>query len=192
MKNQIVWVKASERLPAPGIYNAKKDGKPFVLRFMEADKRMPKEYWKDVEWLDESVAPAESPAEQPVAKKINREWINEALVEFVSLYHKSTNKDIANDAAEYLNDKLKEIGIEYISYDEEKEAPEQPVREVDAEGEFAEWAATIAFFDDGTRLWELLGEGEAINGQFRFTTKEFYDIFQQQKPGSGEKEGENG
>lgn len=59
---------------------------------------------------------------------------------------------------------------------------EQPAsaREEDAIG-FAEWAATIAFFDDGTRLWELLGEGEAINGQFRFTTKEFYQVFKQQK-----------
>lgn len=47
--------------------------------------------------------------------------------------------------------------------------------------EFAEWAATIAFFDDATRLWELMGEGEAINGQFRFSTKEFFDIFKQQK-----------
>lgn len=47
--------------------------------------------------------------------------------------------------------------------------------------EFAEWAATIAFYDDGTRLWELIGEGEAINGQFRFTTNEFFELFKQQK-----------
>jgi 8-oxo-dGTP diphosphatase len=46
---------------------------------------------------------------------------------------------------------------------------------------FSEWASTIAFFDDGTRLWELYGEGEAINGQFRFTTKEFIEVYRQQK-----------
>jgi len=49
-------------------------------------------------------------------------------------------------------------------------------KEVDALG-FAEWAAELAFFDNGTRLWELIGEGEAINGQFRFNTKEFFEIY---------------
>jgi hypothetical protein len=47
---------------------------------------------------------------------------------------------------------------------------------------FSEWAATIAFFDDGTRLWELMGEGESINGQFRFTTKEFIEVYKNQHP----------
>lgn len=56
---------------------------------------------------------------------------------------------------------------------------------------FAEWAATIAFFDDGTRLWELIGEGEAINGQFRFTTKEFFEIYKRDES-AGEKEVTNG
>lgn len=59
------------------------------------------------------------------------------------------------------------------------------VNERDMEGmeviEFAEWAPTIAFFDDEYRLWELLKEGEFINGQFRFTTKELYKLFKQQK-----------
>jgi hypothetical protein len=42
---------------------------------------------------------------------------------------------------------------------------------------FVEWATELAFFDDSTRLWELFDEGKFIEGQFRFTTKEFYEVF---------------
>ena len=48
-----VWIKASERLPVPGFYNAKKNGSPFTLAMTVRDKKMPKEYWENVEWLDE-------------------------------------------------------------------------------------------------------------------------------------------
>lgn len=53
-----VWVRASERLPVPGFYNAKKNGSPFTLAMTVRDKKMPKEYWENVEWLDESGAAA--------------------------------------------------------------------------------------------------------------------------------------
>src|ERR1044071_9874937 len=55
-------------------------------------------------------------------------------------------------------------------------------KEVDLLG-FAEWAAITAWFDDGTGLWELMAEGEAINGQFRFTTKEFFEIYKKGESG---------
>lgn len=51
------WVKASERLPSPGFYNAKKNGRPFTMAMTLMDKKMPKEYWENVEWLDESALP---------------------------------------------------------------------------------------------------------------------------------------
>lgn len=54
------------------------------------------------------------------------------------------------------------------------EQPEQG--EADAV-EFAEWAAEGFFFDDEYRLWECLEEGKMIDGQFRFTTKELYELF---------------
>lgn len=52
-----VWVKALTNLPPkPGEYHSKKHGKRFVMLFAEADRKMPKEYWEGVEWLDESLA----------------------------------------------------------------------------------------------------------------------------------------
>lgn len=53
-KSRAVWIKASERLPAPGFYNAKKNGRPFTLDTTKAYKKTAKEYWDNVEWLDES------------------------------------------------------------------------------------------------------------------------------------------
>lgn len=53
------WVKASAQLP-PNVnksYNAKRDGNPFILLFLEADKKMPKDYWDGVWYLDESTTP---------------------------------------------------------------------------------------------------------------------------------------
>lgn len=68
----------------------------------------------DVEWLDE----------QPAAgiKQINREWLCGILIDFTIAYVKSTNKDIANDAAEYIYDKLKDVGIEYVLSESEQPA----------------------------------------------------------------------
>jgi hypothetical protein len=54
-------------------------------------------------------------------KQIDRDWITGALVQFALLYHLSENKDISNDACEYLNDKLKEADIDYVLCEEEKE-----------------------------------------------------------------------
>lgn len=42
---------------------------------------------------------------------------------------------------------------------------------------FAEWAAGLAYFDEEHCLWNLFAEVKMINGQFRFTTKEFYELF---------------
>lgn len=59
-----VWVKALKQLPPkPGEYHSKKHGKRFVMLFAEADRKMPKEYWEGVEWLDESPAAGREDAE---------------------------------------------------------------------------------------------------------------------------------
>lgn len=136
--------------------------------------------WEVVEWLDESATPANVlPTFWDVAKAFK--WAAEhktekgeslMLADGWCLIHEGgvTEELTPGNVAELYclqNGFTKEIG----------ESPAAG-REEDAV-EFAEWAATIAFFDDGTRLWELIGEGEAINGQFRFTTKEFYQVFKQ-------------
>lgn len=68
-----VWVKASTRLPLPGFYNAKKNGQPFIMAMTENDKKMPKEYWEGVEWLDESGTPAPERDESDAVEFAN--WI---------------------------------------------------------------------------------------------------------------------
>jgi hypothetical protein len=52
---------------------------------------------------------------------------------------------------------------------------------------FAEWAAEIAYFDEEYRLWNFLEEGKMINGQFRFTTKEFFELYKKDES-AGEKD----
>lgn len=125
----------------------------------------------DIEVLEDQ--PDESPAEQPVVKQINREWINHALVEFALWYHKTPNKDIANDSCEYLNDKLKEAGVEYILLDDEKliTAAEQPGREVEAVT-FTDWVKhNTKGYDPIVEKW-VYGENE-----YRYTTTELYNLF---------------
>lgn len=56
---------------------------------------------------------------------------------------------------------------------------------------FAEWAAKLAYFDEEYRLWNFLEEGKMINGQFRFTTKEFFELYKKDES-AREKEVDNG
>jgi hypothetical protein len=45
---------------------------------------------------------------------------------------------------------------------------------------FAEWATGIAFFDEDYRLWNFLEEGKMIDGRFRFSTEEFYEVYKRE------------
>ena len=47
--------------------------------------------------------------------------------------------------------------------------------------EFTEWAVENAWFDEEYRLWNFYEEDKMVDGQFRFTTKEFYELFLKQK-----------
>lgn len=55
--------------------------------------------------LDESGA-------EPVKEHISREWLHEKLVRFALAYYHHPNKDIANDASEFLDDALMELSTE--------------------------------------------------------------------------------
>lgn len=106
--------------------------------------------------------------------KIDREWINNALVEFALAYHRMINKDIANDAAEYLNDKLKEAGVIYVLSEDESAAGREDAVE------FVEWSTE--------RYAPVFEEGKIINwveyidkGNTEYTTAQLYTIFKQQK-----------
>lgn len=105
-----VWVKASERLPGVKTPVKWREGetemKVKTVWYMVLDTNS--EYLSKCEWLDESAA----------GIQIDREWVNNALVEFALAYNRSNNKDIANDAAEYLNDKLNEAGVIYVLVDD--------------------------------------------------------------------------
>lgn len=113
-------------------------------------------------------------------------------------YVRESNVPVVEQGAVWVNvgTRLPEMGetvlIEYRSRDLEYKVYKGPedwwkrnVRRWLDEGQpqladaiaFAEWAATVACFDSSTKLWELIGEGEAIDGQFRFTTKEFIEVF---------------
>ena len=118
-----VWVKASDRLPGCERAVRWRHAVTKVERanetFIELYQLRPASFGV-FEWLDESGQSKEGDT------KINREWINNALVEFALSYNRRPNKDIANDAAEYLHDKLKEAGIEYVLCEEEKEVNKEP------------------------------------------------------------------
>jgi hypothetical protein len=124
-KNGAVWVRASEFNYEVGVaYHAKDSQSKGAGRFNKdgafiwGDGTMTwPESRDDLMLLDES-------GQSKQRDKIDRDWITGALVQFALLYHQSKNKDVANDAAEYLNDKLKDAGIEYaLSVDERQAAP---------------------------------------------------------------------
>lgn len=74
---------------------------------------------------------------------------------------------------------LKEIAKEEKAKKSETGQSQQPGREVEIEA-FIEWATKIAFFDEEYRLWNFWEEGKMIDGQFRFTTKEFMEVFKKE------------
>lgn len=116
--------------------------------------------------------------EQAGIKQINREWINDALVEFTLAYHKSANKDVSNDSAEYLDDKLKDAGIEYVLSEGEVTAAG---REDDAVA-FAEWVAInnwVLRNDITTWHWGPIGIPK--EEWIVCTSSELYVKFKQQK-----------
>lgn len=117
--------------------------------------------------------------EQPAAgiKQINREWLCDILIEFTIAYVKSTNKDIANDAAEYIYDKLKDVGIEYVLSESEQPAAG---REGDAV-EFAKWATSNHWrWIEGLQVWK-----NPMKDIDQMTTAELYKLFKQQKENNG-------
>lgn len=168
-----VWVKASEFKKQQNIHYCGRTKTPQGVIYATI-------YWNhkwerfvnfsiegsvEFEILDES-ATAVAGREESV--QINREWINNALVEFALAYHRSTNKDIANDAAEYLDDKLKEAGVVYVlSVDESPAAG----REEDAVA-FGEWLRTFDLLDKQNGHWVL---------ESQVATTRLYKLFKQQK-----------
>lgn len=74
-----VWVNALKQLPSkPGEYHSQKHGKKFVMLFAEADRKMPKEYWEGVEWLDESGTAAAGREEPSVELFAFAKWMDES------------------------------------------------------------------------------------------------------------------
>lgn len=116
------------------------------------------------EWLDESGTPVG-------IKQINREWLCDILIEFTIAYIKSANKDIANDASEYLYDKLKDTDMIYILSDDESAAGREDAVE------FAEWLNKHYHQCEITDLWKE----SAKTSRERHTIAELYTIFKQQK-----------
>lgn len=103
--------------------------------------------------------------------QIDREWVNNALVEFALAYNRSNNKDIANDAAEYLNDKLKEAGVIYVLSEDESAAGREDAVE------FAEWLIDNHYEITWGHKWVNF----KMPGNNRFTSAEVYKLFKQQK-----------
>jgi hypothetical protein len=119
-KNGAVWVRASEFNYEVGVaYHAKDSASKGAGKFDsygqfiwgDATVTLPRD-WEGLYILDES-------GQSKQRDKIDRDWITGALVQFALLYHQS--KNIANDAVEYLNDKLKDAGIEYVLSEDERE-----------------------------------------------------------------------
>jgi len=76
-----------------------------------------------------------------------------------------------------IHEDLQEIANEALSAGEgEKEEANTSIIS-DEMIHFVEWAVELAYFDDEYRLWNFYEEGKSINDQFRFTTKEFYEVF---------------
>lgn len=117
------------------------------------------------EWLDESGTPA--------SVQIDRDWIFDILIEFTIAYNRSTNKDIANDAAEYLNDKLKDAGINYVLSEDESPAS---AREEDAV-EFGMWLAKEKFESVNGKTMR----SSNWNAGMPYSPSELYELFKQQK-----------
>jgi hypothetical protein len=188
------WVKCSDRLPGHKRRVRWRDGNDHYnvtkgeISLFEMDKPN-LEGW---EWYDESPSKEGKPKNEFVEildnaldagkqvldelrkqnsekggnKQINCEWVNNALVEFALSYHQRPNKDIANDAAEYLHDKLKDAGIEYVLCEEEKEGSKE--REESEAIKFHDWAINNA--------WELDHREEHTH-----TTAELYELFKQNR-----------
>ena len=148
-----VWAKAKERLPEPFKVvpckytpDSPDPRKDTELHWGFVSKEgVWSRLWQNhqVEWYDESA----------VAIQIDREWIINPLVDFALSYHCSNNKDIANDAAEYLYDKLKDAGIEYVLPEDESAVG----KESDAV-EFAEWLYQNRWFSFENNKWHYTFE----------------------------------
>lgn len=133
-----------------------------------------------LQFPEEKMSFPESPSKEG-NKQIDRDWITGALVQFALRYHISENKDISNDACEYLNDKLKDAGIEYVLSEGEKEGNKE--REIDAV-EFVNWLhlnAVKVSWDTGksTNHW--------VYKEKAYTTKELYNEWNNQQNRNNEK-----
>lgn len=115
MKNKIMWVKASERLPGwrtpvkwrlKGVEMKKYD----VAYISQAESPA---HWMDLEWLDESATPSESPAEQPVSELEHlRRWKMEAaelLTKINSYAHKHLEIKLGECAVEFVIARAKKL-----------------------------------------------------------------------------------
>lgn len=184
--NGSVWVKANERLPEKRIRVLASEGHIVWEAYIDFNGKWK---WADVDnpayraiaydpslithWMPLPSLPDESPTAAGEVS-ISRDWINSLLMEFALLYRDMEHKDIANDAADYLDQKLNSKGVRYILDENERLIAAGDGKEGQ---ELLDWIYEndIIRTEDGT--WERWDNGKALYRLFASGIDELYDIF---------------